>query len=295
MNLDSAAQAEWIEREAYRELLTRVGPSELREQLGLRAEPCGPALVLRSRGLDHVLFNRAFGVDEAGAQAETLAESVVGRFRAQRIERYFIHLRAGDEPTALRARLAALGLTRYPRVWDKFVRGRDAVPAAQQQLAKTLGAARARPGETAALAQLLLTAFELPPSARPLIQHGLLAPRFETYVVRDAGGAPAAGLWLYTQSDLAYLAMAATAPAFRGRGAQTALIAAAVGDALDRGCRLITAETGAAQAGDPNHSHHNLTRAGFRVIHAREHWAPPGTTWASPSAEAHAGQRTTRP
>jgi GNAT superfamily N-acetyltransferase len=68
--------------------------------------------------------------------------------------------------------------------------------------------------------------------------------------------------------DVALLAGACTVPAARGRGAQTALLAARLAAARERGCRIamIVAEPG-------SRSQRNAERRGFRVAYTRTKWA----------------------
>lgn len=75
------------------------------------------------------------------------------------------------------------------------------------------------------------------------------------------------------------LAGGATLRAYRGRGAQLALLRVRCQEALDSGCELIVSETGAPLPGDPQHSHRNLERCGLRVIGTRLNYAPEGMQW----------------
>jgi GNAT superfamily N-acetyltransferase len=71
-----------------------------------------------------------------------------------------------------------------------------------------------------------------------------------------------------------WLDWGATAPAFRRRGSQSALLRRRILDALDMGCRLILTETGEEVEGDPQHSYKNILRMGFREAYVRENYAP---------------------
>ena len=216
-------------------------------------------------------------MDAAGPASAILAESVVARYRAQHIARYFVHLHAEAADPLLREALAGLGLVRYPRIWHRFVRGRE--PVRPHGSGFTVG--RAQPAEGLQLAALLARGFELPEAAIELLVASLATPAFHGYAARDAAGRPVAALLLYARGDLGHLTAAATDPEHRGRGAQAALIALALSDALDLGCRQVSAETGAPMGDEPNPSHHNLERAGFRVAHAIEHWAEPGVRFGA--------------
>jgi hypothetical protein len=81
---------------------------------------------------------------------------------------------------------------------------------------------------------------------------------------------------MYARGPHAYLALAATERGQRRRGAERALIARAIEDARELGCRELSAETPEPMPGQPSSSHHNLTAAGFRVVQVRDNWAPAG-------------------
>ncbi|MEV6286276.1 GNAT family N-acetyltransferase [Kribbella sp. NPDC051770] len=78
---------------------------------------------------------------------------------------------------------------------------------------------------------------------------------------------------LYVDGEAAELVSGATRPAYRGRGAQSALLARRTQDALAAGCRHVFSETGKPADGEQNPSLENLRRAGFDVIYERPIWA----------------------
>ena len=277
---EQVERAEWIERAAYCDLLACGGSPLLQRRLGLSVAHCGPSLVLRSRGVDSLLFNRAFGLEVGLPDAGSLAESIVARYRAQDIGRYLLHLSAALPDGPLRPQLASLGLARYPRSWHVLVRGREPVRQAVPRWAPW-SVERASRRDAVAVAMLMLAGFELPDCAGPVIASSVGAPRWHTYIARDDAGALAAAMLMYADAELAHVTMMATASGHRRRGAQCALLAQGLSVALDLGCRQISAETGVVLAGEPNPSHDNLERAGFRVAHLRENWAPRGTRWSA--------------
>jgi GNAT superfamily N-acetyltransferase len=99
------------------------------------------------------------------------------------------------------------------------------------------------------------------------------------YVVRYGKQAVAVGS-MFVDGPLAYLAFAATSPAFRRRGAQGALMHKRIDIALALGCTLIATETGTPlHAAEPNPSYQNMLRFGFAPAGIRENYGPPGTQW----------------
>jgi GNAT superfamily N-acetyltransferase len=75
-----------------------------------------------------------------------------------------------------------------------------------------------------------------------------------------------------TVDDVALLFAGATRPEYRGRGAQSALIAARARAAAQAGCRWLVTQTGAENPGTHNSSLHNLLRLGFEAVYERPSW-----------------------
>ena len=80
-------------------------------------------------------------------------------------------------------------------------------------------------------------------------------------------GTPAGSAALTVDAGLGYLANAATLPAMRGRGCQTALLARRIADAAAAGC-----DTVASLAVFRTGSQRNLERAGLRVAFTQAVW-----------------------
>lgn len=89
------------------------------------------------------------------------------------------------------------------------------------------------------------------------------AEGFRRYLAR-IDGAVAGGASLFVSDGVAQLAGAATRPAFRRRGVQSALLAARLADAARAGCDIATVTT---QPG--SRSQQNVQRQGFDLLYAR--------------------------
>ena len=72
-----------------------------------------------------------------------------------------------------------------------------------------------------------------------------------------------------------WLGFGATLPAFRGRGGQSAILAARIEDARQQGCATVETETGELQDGRPSSSYRNILRAGFREAGVRPNYRAP--------------------
>lgn len=93
-------------------------------------------------------------------------------------------------------------------------------------------------------------------------------PGWSLYVGR-ANGKPAAAATLYLHDHVGYLADAATDPAFRGQGFQSALLRRRIHDAGTAGADLVFSGAAPFSA-----SHRNMERAGMRVQFVRSLWTP---------------------
>jgi GNAT superfamily N-acetyltransferase len=91
------------------------------------------------------------------------------------------------------------------------------------------------------------------------------------YVARLSGQAAAAAT-LYLKDGVGYLADAATDPAFRGRGLQSALLRRRIRDA-----GAVGADTVFSGATPFSTSHRNMERVGMRVHFVRSLWTPRNT------------------
>jgi GNAT superfamily N-acetyltransferase len=91
-------------------------------------------------------------------------------------------------------------------------------------------------------------------------------PGWSLYLARSDGKAAATGI-LYVHDKVGYCADAATVPAFRGRGLQTALLRRRITDASAAGVDFICSGAEFLSA-----SHRNMERAGMRLQFVRAVW-----------------------
>ena len=122
--------------------------------------------------------------------------------------------------------------------------------------------AEADPSLAPAFGAIAAEAFGLPPELAAWFAALPGRPGWSCLVALD-GEEPVAAGALYAAGGAGWLALGATRPMHRGRGAQPALIAARIRRAADLGCRLVVAETGAAGPDGPGPSYRNILDAGF--------------------------------
>lgn len=249
--LPSTARLTEAARHAWTDFFL-AAPASLRASLGLHVELAPSAMLLRSTAIPGVLFNRVVGAADPAA-----LDPLLQRARALGPHPFWVQV---DAPTSgvLDSALSREGLTRYSRDWVRLARPSGRAPIAETEL--QVRRASLRDGR--ALGQLVAEAFGLPREGAGLLTGILDRPSWHPFVA-FAGDQLAAAAALFVHDDVGYLALAATAGAWRGRGAQSALIARRLEVAAALGCGWVFSETGEAIAGDPQHSYGNLVRAGL--------------------------------
>lgn len=264
---DIHAACEAIERQAFQDVFD-AAPSELRRALGWQVTEVEGALVSIAAEAPSILFNRTLDLGTERPATREAVQDICRRYREAGIGRFFLNVGRDAKPPALRDWLAEEGLQPQRR-WMKFVRGPEPAPLADTVF--RIGAVGT--SECAAFGRVVADAFDLGEAAAGLIPP-LVGRRGWHLYGAFAGDTLVATGALFLRDGIAYLDFGATAPAYRRKGAQGALLAARLNAARDLGATTIFTMTGEAVPGDPQHSYHNIERAGFRPLHARENYAP---------------------
>lgn len=251
--------------------LHAVADSALKARLGLETVDVGGALVSIAAALpsDAIVVNRTIGLGLWEPTSRETIARIVALYREAGVARYFVHVHPDAEPPSLRDSLREAGLEKA-RGWMKFARGREAPPSADTDLTVRPAAAADGP----AFGRIVADAFDLGDVAADWLARLVDAEGWRIYMTFD-GDEPAGTGGLFVHDGIGFCDMGATAPAFRRRGSQSALLRRRIVDAIDMGCRVIVTETGEAVEGDPQHSYNNILRMGFKEEYIRENYAPP--------------------
>jgi len=281
-----------IERETLISLYIHC-PAETREALGLHMVEVADALVLSARGLPGILINRCLGLgsrktlqpsellndgNHIDAFQRQALEEIVEIYRREGIDRYFLQLYTDSLSQNNLQYLRACKLE-PARAWMKFYReitpGKSSLGRTDSDRAtpSTLRIEAISPDRAMDFASLVCQVFEIPEAGVPMLAGFANDPRCHLFVSYQ-GDQPAGAGALFVQGQCGWLDWGATAPAFRCRGSQSAIMAARIQLAENLGCRHLFTETGEAVAGDPQHSYNNILKAGFQEFHLRQNYAP---------------------
>jgi GNAT superfamily N-acetyltransferase len=150
--------------------------------------------------------------------------------------------------------------------WMSFQRGLDDVPERPTPL-------RLVPvglPEAEAFGRIAATGYGLPDAAAEWAA-GAFMVGWDCWLALD-GDVPAAVGGLFVSEGVGYLGLAATLPEHRGKGGQSALLAARVRHAREIGCDVLVTETGERRDDLPSNSYRNILRAGFTEVAVRSNW-----------------------
>lgn len=251
MNDDPMTTAERIEAKAWLDLVAAAPPA-LTEGAGLRAGSDDAGSWVRCAAMPVGLLNRRFAVP-AGVPLEHLETAVEG---AQ-------WLQLPEDRSATIEALRARGFVDAPmRSWTKVGRRTDDARPADERVGDVA------PAEALAWAEVICTAHEMPRTVAPWTAALVGRPRWHCHAVRD-GGEIVAGAVTFIDDGVAWLGLGGTLPAYRRRGAQTALLHARVVFAARRGIGFAVTETGTPQDGHHNPSLANMFRTGFTSLGLR--------------------------
>jgi GNAT superfamily N-acetyltransferase len=173
-----------------------------------------------------------------------------------------------SDSCGLGAELEARGFVR-DYGWMKFSRG-----VSPRRATSELSVVPVEPDRADDFAAVVAGGYDLPDFTKAFAANIVGRPGWSCYVAHDGERAAGAGA-LYVDGGAGWLGFGATLPDFRGRGAQSAILAARIEDARRQGCSTDVTETGELDDQRPSASYRNILRAGFREAGVRPNYRAP--------------------
>jgi GNAT superfamily N-acetyltransferase len=153
--------------------------------------------------------------------------------------------------------------------WMKFSRG-----IRPRQAQSDLHVVRIESDRARDFGNVVTGGYGMPEWTGPLAANIVGRPCWSCYVAYE-GESPAGAGALFVHEGIGWLGFGATLPEFRGRGAQSVILAARIEDARQQGCSRVVTETGELAEGRPSSSYRNILRAGFREAGVRPNYRAP--------------------
>ena len=269
--------AEQSEAEALYRFQTET-PEPVRTALGMTATRLGGGVVLSMRDDITRFWSKALGFGVTAPVTAQLVEEVCDFYRAARTPQAAFQIAPAFLPEDWPEICEREGIVQSSS-WVKLVGTTEEAVARADDLDVLPDGINVTPLEAQHALEwgtVMMRAFGTP------VEHyaemgaaTVTAPGWYPYGAWLEGELVGTGTML-VRGDTAQMFAGAVLPHARGRGGQTALLAARARTARESGCRVLVAETGAEQPGTHNSSLHNMLRLGFEVAYERPNW-----TWQS--------------
>jgi GNAT superfamily N-acetyltransferase len=233
---------------------------------GARWAEIGGGVAAALTSIDTGFFNRVVGLGVAQPATEGDVAAILDFYTAVDRTKSAVQVAPTAGPPQLVDWLLAAGYRRSAErtvtLWHEL----DALPESLSSLRiERIGGEHARD-----FARLHTTASGLPEVVAPLAQ-GIVGREGWTCYLGFDGEQPVTSAALFIDGTWAWLGFAATLPSHRGRGGQSATLAARLRHAKDAGVRWALTETSAETPAAPvNPSYRNMRRAGFHLGYERQ-------------------------
>jgi GNAT superfamily N-acetyltransferase len=250
------------EARAYASLI-QAAPQAFLAAHGLRVVPVGSATAVVAQSVTNTVnMNRVIGLGVAEPATDAMIGQIVDIYGVQDLS-FGVELAPCAQPKELPDWLRARRMRRG---------GTTAIQFRPAKLIESsacgLSVARAPASARESVAQICCDVFRMPPAAHGLIAATADIPKWRHWLAYS-GNSPVAAALSFVDSGVAWLGWDATLPEARGQGAQLALIAARVNDAVASGCKYVTAETPPNTSTNADPSYRNYERSGFSVAYER--------------------------
>jgi hypothetical protein len=264
----SVEPAEQAEIDALRDLY-EAAPPEVAARHGIQVQGVGGATcIVVAATPDETLFNRSLGLGLARPASEEDVEAVCDFYRAAGAQ-FYLQLSPDAQPPELAQWVSRRGFT-PGYAWAKFRRGTQPLPPSDTDLRiERIGPERGRD-----FGRVFVEGYGTPEFLGEWLAAVPGRPGWYCYLAFD-GDEPAASAALYAGGRLGWFGFAATLPAFRRRGAQSALLAARIRDGAALGCEVLITETGERLRDRPSNSYRNIERSGFEFAYVRQNYLSP--------------------
>lgn len=258
--------AEGIESGALLDFFS-CAPPDLAQRYGVQSMRGGTGAMVMAPGLVPIIvFNRAFGCGLTEPLEERKVEEIIERYRVNGVRRFAIQLTPDARPSDAGDRLLGRGF-RHVTNWVRAIRGAEPPP----RIATALQIRRIDGGDARSFGRILCSVFKYPSDIDEWVAASVGRKGWSHYCAFD-GDVPVATGAMFIRDDVAWLGFAATLPSHQKRGAQGAIMARRIDEAVAYGCQLLVTETGEDRPEKPNPSFHNMLRCGFSRAYLRANY-----------------------
>lgn len=217
-------------------------------------------------GREHAA-NRVYGLGLERPVQQELLEAVIEAYKERGVPHFRVYVCPTARPPTLRRMLEEQGFRLESREAVLFRTTRD-----HDGHDPFFQIRNAGPEDTARFVRIMTEAAGHEEAWATLLAKVISDPDWATYMAFDGENAYSLG-GFYGQGDGAWIGPTYTLPAYRGRGAESALLAYGLTQAYKRGCHWATTSFNLGLRARPR----NFARNGFELLYLRSCYVWPGT------------------
>jgi GNAT superfamily N-acetyltransferase len=259
------ADLERIEMTAWGDFYKAASSASI-SSCGLQITESYGAIVGLAAGADVLALNSVVGLGLEGSVSPTALDQLIARYTDAGVPRFFVQVSPMAEAGHLPRLLADRGFVHHNN-WVKLHRNVAPVSNASTDL----NVRQIAGGEAAAFGRNVAECFGWPEAAGGWVADLVGRSGWRHYAAFD-GHTPVATGSLYTREEYAWVDFATTLPDYRGRGAQSAILAQRIADAAELGCHTVAVETAEETPEKPAPSYRNMVRYGFGQSYIRPNY-----------------------
>lgn len=259
--------AERAERDAWLDFFDAV-PATTRDEFAIESGMVSGVSLLASRAVPIVELNRGMAIGLDGPTDDGSLDGVVAWLDEHASDGWALQVPPFALTVELKFGLGRLGLRQAGTGWARFCRSASA--PSPDAVVFPIEVYEVDAERSSVFGDTVQGGFGLPPGFAVWFAALIGRPRWHCFLAY-LDGQPAGAAVLHVSGDTAWMGMAATLPAHRGKGVQGSLIARRIAVAAREGAKRLTTETGHPAAdGDPGFSSfRNQRRHGFELAYAR--------------------------
>lgn len=242
----------------------KAAGKDISDKFGIKVFTIGAACVSIVKNIDILAYNRVIGLGLTESATEQILDEIISKYKEADIKRFFIQIHPEASPSELKQWFQKRNIHHYNN-WVKHYRGVENPPASDTELDIREVQYNA---EAEQFGYIITKSFEWPEELKYWFAKLTGRKGWKTYMAFE-GPTPVAAASLYVKDDSGWLSFASTLPDYRGKGAQTALIARRILDAQELGCKVLTVETAEDNEQKRSQSLKNIQKMGFEVAFIR--------------------------
>lgn len=236
-------------------------PPEFARPFRLEVKRIGSAWVITIPAVDNVTQNQILGLGVGEPLTESVLDEAIAVFQNTGCKNYMAAVSSFAQPAQYPEWFAARGF-KPGRNWVKMYRGNEPAPV----ISTDLRVEKIGKDQADAYADVILSVFGMTSAYRPLLKGNVGKPGWH-HSLAFAGDKPVSAGAMFVKGEMAWMHLSGTLKRYRGRGAQSAMLARGIEMGLALGCKWFIAETKEDTPDRPNPAYHNMMRYGFKLAY----------------------------